>query len=59
MNRTPKVRQKKSNIWGVIFMKLSYEVMKTKSKSMSYGKMVKALSLCRTSSVLQNPVSNI
>ena len=25
MNRTPKVRQKKSNFWGVIFMKLSYE----------------------------------
>uniref|UniRef100_UPI001EDDAC00 nucleotidyltransferase domain-containing protein n=1 Tax=Streptococcus suis TaxID=1307 RepID=UPI001EDDAC00 len=25
LNRTPKVRQKKSNIWGAIFMKLSYE----------------------------------
>lgn len=25
MNRTPKVRQKNSNFWGVIFMKLSYE----------------------------------
>ncbi|MGQ7551126.1 hypothetical protein ACTGU3_10580, partial [Streptococcus suis] len=25
VNRTPKVRQKKSNIWGAIFMKLSYE----------------------------------
>ena len=25
MNRTPKVRQKKSNFWGAIFMKLSYE----------------------------------
>ncbi|WP_228478138.1 hypothetical protein, partial [Streptococcus suis] len=25
LNRTPKVRQKKSNIWGSIFMKLSYE----------------------------------
>ena len=25
MNRTPKVRQTKSNFWGVIFMKLSYE----------------------------------
>ena len=25
VNRTPKVRQKKSNFWGAIFMKLSYE----------------------------------
>ncbi|MBS8035657.1 transposase, partial [Streptococcus suis] len=25
MNRTPKVRMKKSNLWGAIFMKLSYE----------------------------------
>ena len=25
MNRTPKVRQKKSNFWDAIFMKLSYE----------------------------------
>ena len=25
MNCTPKVRQEKSNFWGVIFMKLSYE----------------------------------
>ena len=25
MNRTPKVRQKKSNFWGVFIMKLSYE----------------------------------
>ena len=25
MNRTPKVRQKKSNFWGVFIMKLTYE----------------------------------
>ncbi|MGQ7655877.1 hypothetical protein ACTGZI_05940, partial [Streptococcus suis] len=25
LNRTPKVRMKKSNLWGAIFMKLSYE----------------------------------
>ena len=25
MNRTPKVRQKKSNFWGVFIMKLTYD----------------------------------
>ena len=25
MNRTPKVRQKKSNFWGVFIMKLTYK----------------------------------
>ena len=25
MNRTPKVRHKKSNFWGVFLMKLTYE----------------------------------
>ncbi|CJK57460.1 degenerate transposase (orf1) [Streptococcus pneumoniae] len=35
MNYTPKVRQKKSNFWGVFIMKLTYKI---KFRSMNYRK---------------------
>lgn len=57
MNRTPKVRQKKSNFWGAIFMKLSYE-----DKIEIYSNYVKVVSLsrtCQNSLILQNLLSNI
>ena len=44
MNRTPKVRQKKSNIWGVIFMKLSYEDKVKIYELRQNGESIKSLS---------------
>ena len=44
LNRTPKVRQKKSNIWGVIFMKLSYEDKVKIYELRQNGESIKSLS---------------
>lgn len=44
LNRTPKVRQKKSNFWGVIFMKLSYEDKIKIYKLRQNGVSIKSLS---------------
>ena len=44
MNCTPKVRQKKSNFWGVIFMKLCYEDKVKIYELRQNGESIKSLS---------------